>query len=58
MDYLQKDRIINVQCKANQLNHLQDNIKQKRAKNPDKRGTVPSEQRSSPHVGGDDGNNL
>ena len=30
VDYFQKDRIINVQCKANQLNHLQDNIKQKR----------------------------
>ena len=30
MDYLQKDRIVNVQCKANLLKHLEDNIKQKR----------------------------
>ena len=27
------------------------------AKNTDKRGSVPSGQRSSPHVGGDDGDN-
>ena len=30
MDYLQKDRIINVQSKANLLKHLQDNIKHNR----------------------------